>query len=91
MRQTGWIRSGSSYCSQNELTAFFGLGTAQQAETVELLFPSGHREVVKGVKAGQLHRGAGRQGPGGARRAGHRGDELPRFFPPACRPGGRPL
>jgi hypothetical protein len=53
MRQTGWIRSGSSYCSQNELTAFFGLGEAGQADTVELLFPSGARQVVKGVTAGQ--------------------------------------
>jgi enediyne biosynthesis protein E4 len=54
MRQTGWIRSGSSYCSQSELTAFFGLGSASHAEEVELLFPSGHREIVKGVKARQL-------------------------------------
>jgi hypothetical protein len=53
-RQTGWIRSGSSYCSQNELAAFFGLGSAEQADTVELLFPSGRTEVVKGVKARQL-------------------------------------
>jgi enediyne biosynthesis protein E4 len=54
MRQTGWIRSSSSYCSQNELKAFFGLGSASQAETVEVLFPSGHRETLKDVKAGQL-------------------------------------
>jgi enediyne biosynthesis protein E4 len=54
MHQSGWIRSGSSYCSQNELKAFFGLGTAQQAEQVELLFPSGKREVLQNVKAGQL-------------------------------------
>jgi enediyne biosynthesis protein E4 len=54
VRQSGWIRSGSSYCSQNELKAFFGLGTAQQAEQVELLFPSGKREVLQNVKAGQL-------------------------------------
>jgi hypothetical protein len=53
VRQTGWIRSGSSYCSQNELTAFFGLGSAPQADTVELLFPSGARQVLQGVKARQ--------------------------------------
>jgi hypothetical protein len=54
MRQIGWIRTGSSYCSQNELKAFFGLGTAPQAEQVELLFPSGARQVLSGVQAGQL-------------------------------------
>jgi enediyne biosynthesis protein E4 len=54
MHQSGWIRSGSSYCSQNELKAFFGLGTSQEAEQVELLFPSGKREVLQNVKAGQL-------------------------------------
>ncbi len=52
-RQMGWIRSGSSYCTANELMAFFGLGSAAQAETVELLFPSGKREVISGVKADQ--------------------------------------
>jgi enediyne biosynthesis protein E4 len=52
-RQTGWIRSGSSYCSQSELTAFFGLGSATNAEQVELFFPSGARQVVRGVRADQ--------------------------------------
>ena len=55
-RQIGWIRSGSSYCSQNELAAFFGLGSAAQADQVELLFPDGARQVVNGVKADQMIR-----------------------------------
>jgi enediyne biosynthesis protein E4 len=54
LRQSGWIRGGSSYCSQNELKAFFGLGSASRADTVEVLFPSGHREVVTSVAAGQM-------------------------------------
>jgi hypothetical protein len=53
-RQTGWIRSGSSYCSQHELTAFFGLGHATQAEEVALQFPDGARQVVRNVAANQL-------------------------------------
>jgi enediyne biosynthesis protein E4 len=53
MRQTGWIRSGSSYCSQHELTAFFGLGSATEAAEVELRFASGGRQTVHGVKANQ--------------------------------------
>jgi hypothetical protein len=52
-RQTGWIRSGSSYCSQSELVAFFGLGSAAQAEQVELQFPDGTRQGVQRVKADQ--------------------------------------
>jgi hypothetical protein len=54
VHQTGWTRSGSSFCSQSELTAFFGLGKAPQADSVELLFPSGARQVLQGVKANQL-------------------------------------
>jgi hypothetical protein len=54
MRQIGWIRSGSSYCSQHELVAFFGLGGVAQAEEVELQYPSGARQVVNGVKANQM-------------------------------------
>jgi hypothetical protein len=52
-RQIGWIRSGSSYCSQSELTAFFGLGPAAQADAVELQYPDGGKQRVKGVKADQ--------------------------------------
>jgi hypothetical protein len=53
MRQVGWIRSGSSYCSQNDLTAFFGLGRAAQADQVELQYPDGAKQMVEGVKADQ--------------------------------------
>jgi hypothetical protein len=49
----GWIRSGSSYCSQHELVAFFGLGAATQADTVEVRFPDGARQMLKDVKARQ--------------------------------------
>jgi enediyne biosynthesis protein E4 len=50
-RQTGWIRSGSSYGSQHELTAFFGLGAAAVAERVEARFPDGTRQTLSGVAA----------------------------------------
>jgi hypothetical protein len=53
VRQTGWIRSGSSYCSQHELAAHFGLGSASEADTVEVRFPSGARQVLERVKARQ--------------------------------------
>lgn len=53
-RQSGWIRSGSTYCSQHELTAFFGLGAAERAEEVEVLFPSGVRRLYRDVDARQV-------------------------------------
>jgi hypothetical protein len=53
-RQSGWIRSGSSYCSQHELTAFFGLGAAARVEEVTVLFPSGVRRVLRDVAARQV-------------------------------------
>jgi hypothetical protein len=54
IRQSGWIRSGSSYCSQNELTAFFGLGAAARVDSLELRFPDGVRQTVGNVKTDQL-------------------------------------
>src|SRR5438552_8122697 len=45
------VHSGSSYCSQSELTLTFGLGSAEQADMVEILCPSGHRDIVTNVKA----------------------------------------
>jgi enediyne biosynthesis protein E4 len=68
VRQVGWIRSGSSYCSQHELVAFFGLGAAAQADTVEVRFPDGARQTLKDVKARQrIVVEEGRRLSGGAR------------------------
>jgi hypothetical protein len=42
------VRSGGSFCSQNSFALHFGLGSAPEAElVVEVLWPSGHKEVVK--------------------------------------------
>jgi hypothetical protein len=45
------VRSGSSYCSQSELTLTFGLGKAAQASTVEITWPSGQRDTLRNLKA----------------------------------------
>jgi hypothetical protein len=45
------VHSGSSYCSQSELTLTFGLGKASQADTVEILWPSGQHDVLKNLRA----------------------------------------
>jgi len=45
------VHSGSSYCSQSELTLTFGLGKAAQADSVEITWPAGQRDVLKNLKA----------------------------------------
>lgn len=56
------VRSGGSFCSQNDLRLHFGLGEAATAERVEVTWPSGGRDVVPGVAAGHtivIREGAG--------------------------------
>ena len=50
---TEWqtVHSGSSYCSQSELTLTFGLGKATQADPVDISWPSGQKDVLKNLKA----------------------------------------
>ena len=50
---TEWqtVHSGSSYCSQSELTLTFGLGKASEADSVEITWPSGQKDIVKNLKA----------------------------------------
>jgi enediyne biosynthesis protein E4 len=53
-KQTAWVRSGSSYCSESEHVARFGLGPAAQADLVELHWPSGTVQTLHDLKANQL-------------------------------------
>jgi hypothetical protein len=46
------VRSGSSYCSANQLGAMFGLGR-ETAAVVEVEWPSGMKSRMSGVKANQ--------------------------------------
>ena len=46
------VRSGSSYISQSDLRVHFGLGSAQKAD-LEIHWPSGQVDLIKGVKANQ--------------------------------------
>ncbi len=45
------VHSGSSYCSQNELTLTFGLGDAAGVDKIEIEWPSGQRDTVRDLKA----------------------------------------
>jgi enediyne biosynthesis protein E4 len=54
---TQWkmVHSGSSYCSQSELTLTFGLGSDDQASVVEVNWPSGQRDAFHNLKAGATY------------------------------------
>ena len=45
------VHSGSSYCSQSELTLTFGLGQAPEASSVEIDWPSGRHDALNDLKA----------------------------------------
>jgi enediyne biosynthesis protein E4 len=47
------VRSGTSYLSQDDMRAHFGLGPATQADAVEVLWPDGTRTRRDNVKADQ--------------------------------------
>ena len=47
------VRTGSSYLSQSELPLTFGLGTAAKADDVTIVWPSGRRDVLGALDAGQ--------------------------------------
>ena len=52
-KQTKMVRSGSSYLSQSELTATFGLGQKTKADSIEIQWPSGQVDKLSNVNAGQ--------------------------------------
>jgi enediyne biosynthesis protein E4 len=48
------VRSGGSFCSQNDLRIHVGLGTHSRADRIEVAWPSGGAEAVPGIDADQL-------------------------------------
>ena len=52
----GMVKTGSSYLSQSELPLTFGLGKPEALKTVslEIVWPSGHKDSVSSVKANQF-------------------------------------
>ena len=48
------VMSGSSYYSHNDFRLHFGLGTAEKADNIEILWPSGLKENIANIKANQF-------------------------------------
>jgi hypothetical protein len=48
-RQWGIVKTGSSYCSQSELTLTFGLGSSTRPVRVEVTWPSGTVDTIPNV------------------------------------------
>jgi hypothetical protein len=53
-RQWTTVRSGSSYCSQSDLTQTFGLGKDKQVQVVEIEWPSGAKDRLTSVAANRF-------------------------------------
>jgi hypothetical protein len=49
-----YVKGGSSYQGQNELRVHFGLAGAQQADSLEILWPGGSVEALGAIKANQI-------------------------------------
>jgi enediyne biosynthesis protein E4 len=54
VRQTREVKAGSSYASQNDLRAHFGLGAASVVDRIEVVWPSGRNESVASVPVNQI-------------------------------------
>jgi len=48
------VRSGGSFCAQNDLRVVVGLGDRTRVERVEVAWPGGATEAVEGIDADQL-------------------------------------
>jgi len=52
--QYATVTTASSYLSSSDKRVHFGLGPAVTAQTLEILWPSGIRQVLKNVHSGQI-------------------------------------
>ena len=53
--QLGEVQSGGSYISQSDLRLHFGLGDHTKADTVEITWPSGKKEMLKDLAADHFY------------------------------------
>jgi len=55
VNQLAEVRSGSSYCSQNDLRLHFGLGAATSMTSIEIAWPSGKKDTYKDLPADLIY------------------------------------
>jgi hypothetical protein len=55
LAQEDEVRSGGSYLSQNDLRLHFGLGKSIRAEKIEVIWPSGGKEVLANLAADRFY------------------------------------
>ncbi len=48
-RQVQVVKSGGSYCSQSQLRLTFGLGSATRVDEVDIVWPSGRKQILRNV------------------------------------------
>jgi hypothetical protein len=53
--QLGEVQSGGSYISQNDLRLHFGLGDHTRVDSVEIIWPSGKKEILKDLAADHFY------------------------------------
>ena len=53
-RQWQTVHSGSSYCSQSDLTLTFGLGKDTTIAAIEIDWPSGKKQKLSNIKVDQI-------------------------------------
>jgi enediyne biosynthesis protein E4 len=53
-QQIDEVRSGGSYISQNDLRVHFGIGKAEKVDLLEIRWPSGAVDALKGIQANQM-------------------------------------
>jgi hypothetical protein len=53
-KQWNMVRSGSSYCSQSDLSLTFGLGADTAAQTLQVEWPSGARQQFNNIPANRM-------------------------------------
>jgi len=53
-KQWTMVRSGSSYCSQSDLTATFGLGKDTKVTALDIEWPSGEKQHLTNIAANQI-------------------------------------
>jgi len=56
LTQTGEVRSGGSYLSQNDLRLHFGLAGAGTIDKLTVLWPKGEQQEFRALKADRFYR-----------------------------------